>query len=79
MGPDRPDRSRGTGGAHRTAYRPVRAPVPTVRTTTTDCPSISPGVRTRLALACHARRRGWEIRVESSYLPQRLLKAAEHI
>lgn len=57
VGPDRPDRSRGTGGAHRTAYRPVRAPVPTVRTTTTDCPSISPGVRTRLALACRARRR----------------------
>ncbi|MFB7312033.1 Imm49 family immunity protein [Streptomyces sp. NPDC056192] len=32
-----------------------------------------------LALACHARRRGWDIRVESPYLPQRLLKAAEHI
>lgn len=30
-----------------------------------------------LALACHARRRGWEIRVESPYLPQRLLLAAE--
>jgi hypothetical protein len=30
-----------------------------------------------LALACHARRRGWEIRVESPYLPQRLLRAAE--
>ncbi|MER6388543.1 Imm49 family immunity protein [Streptomyces sp. NPDC001523] len=29
-----------------------------------------------LALACHARRRGWEIRVESPYLPQRLLEAA---
>ncbi|MGW1764335.1 Imm49 family immunity protein [Streptomyces sp. NPDC002073] len=26
-----------------------------------------------LALACHARRRGWEIRVESDYLPARLL------
>ncbi|WP_234432956.1 Imm49 family immunity protein [Streptomyces sp. NRRL S-1824] len=32
-----------------------------------------------LALACHARRTGWDIRVESPYLPQRLLKAAEHI
>ncbi|WP_443079694.1 Imm49 family immunity protein [Streptomyces sp. NBC_01717] len=32
-----------------------------------------------LALACHAHRRGWDIRVESPYLPQRLLKAAEHI
>ncbi|MFE3526482.1 immunity 49 family protein [Streptomyces sp. NPDC059161] len=30
-----------------------------------------------LALACHARRRGWAIRVESSYLPQDLLRAAE--
>ncbi|MGW1409065.1 immunity 49 family protein [Streptomyces sp. NPDC002403] len=30
-----------------------------------------------LALACHARRRGWAIRVESSYLPQGLLRAAE--
>lgn len=30
-----------------------------------------------LALACHARRRGWQIRVESPYLPQRLLRAAE--
>ncbi|MFG3507115.1 immunity 49 family protein [Streptomyces sp. NPDC047821] len=30
-----------------------------------------------LALACHARRRGWSIRVESPYLPQRLLQAAE--
>lgn len=29
-----------------------------------------------LALACHARRRGWAIRVESPYLPQRLLAAA---
>lgn len=29
-----------------------------------------------LALACHARRRGWEIRVESPYLPRRLLGAA---
>ncbi len=29
-----------------------------------------------LALACHARRRGWNIRVESPYLPQRLLQAA---
>ncbi|MFF4754972.1 immunity 49 family protein [Streptomyces sp. NPDC002514] len=27
-----------------------------------------------LALACHARRRGWNIRVESPYLPQRLLR-----
>ncbi|MFE4654170.1 Imm49 family immunity protein [Streptomyces sp. NPDC056707] len=53
--------------------------MPTVRTTTTDCPSTSPGVRTRLALACRARRRGWQIRVESPYLPQRLLEAAEHI
>ncbi|MEE1807654.1 immunity 49 family protein [Streptomyces sp. BE133] len=30
-----------------------------------------------LALACHARRRGWAIRVESPYLPQGLLQAAE--
>ncbi|MFF3606890.1 immunity 49 family protein [Streptomyces sp. NPDC002463] len=30
-----------------------------------------------LALACHGRRRGWAIRVESSYLPQYLLRAAE--
>ncbi|MGW0773630.1 Imm49 family immunity protein [Streptomyces sp. NPDC002835] len=29
-----------------------------------------------LALACHARRRGWDIRVEFPYLPQRLLDAA---
>ncbi|WP_246203797.1 immunity 49 family protein [Streptomyces tailanensis] len=29
-----------------------------------------------LALACHARRRGWEIKVESPYLPARLLRAA---
>lgn len=30
-----------------------------------------------LALACHARRRGWTIRVDSPYLPQYLLAAAE--
>jgi hypothetical protein len=30
-----------------------------------------------LALACHARRRGWAIRVESPYLPQDVLRAAE--
>lgn len=30
-----------------------------------------------LALACHARRRGWDIRVESPYLPPGLLEAAE--
>ncbi|MFD3548554.1 immunity 49 family protein [Streptomyces sp. NPDC058655] len=30
-----------------------------------------------LALACHARRRGWSIRVESPYLPPRLLRAAQ--
>ncbi|MFK0255780.1 immunity 49 family protein [Streptomyces sp. NPDC090445] len=29
-----------------------------------------------LALACHARRRGWDIRVASPYLPPRLLQAA---
>ncbi|MGW2182803.1 Imm49 family immunity protein [Streptomyces sp. NPDC001732] len=29
-----------------------------------------------LALACHARRRGWAVRVESPYLPQDLLDAA---
>ncbi|MGA5820688.1 immunity 49 family protein [Kitasatospora sp. NPDC094028] len=29
-----------------------------------------------LALACHARRRGWAIRVESPYLPARLLREA---
>ncbi|MFJ7586711.1 immunity 49 family protein [Streptomyces sp. NPDC097617] len=39
-----------------------------------------PGVSVNLdilALACHARRRGWDIRVESPYLPQELLRAAE--
>lgn len=30
-----------------------------------------------LALACHARRRGWAVRVESPYLPQAVLRAAE--
>ncbi|CAM5292344.1 Uncharacterised protein [Streptomyces griseus] len=30
-----------------------------------------------LALACHARRRGWAIRVASPYLPQGLLRVAE--
>ncbi|MFD8635894.1 immunity 49 family protein [Streptomyces sp. NPDC059533] len=30
-----------------------------------------------LALACHARRRGWAIRVESPYLPQEILRAAQ--
>ncbi|HWU11775.1 MAG TPA: immunity 49 family protein, partial [Streptomyces sp.] len=30
-----------------------------------------------LALTCHARRRGWAIRVDSPYLPQGLLRAAE--
>lgn len=30
-----------------------------------------------LALACHARRRGWNIKVSSPYLPPRLLEAAE--
>ncbi|MEU2248332.1 Imm49 family immunity protein [Streptomyces sp. NPDC019224] len=30
-----------------------------------------------LALACHARRRGWAIRVETPYLPLDLLRAAE--
>ncbi len=30
-----------------------------------------------LALACHARRRGWAIRVESPYLPPSVLRAAE--
>lgn len=29
-----------------------------------------------LSLACHARRRGWAVRVESPYLPQSLLRAA---
>ncbi|WP_241253090.1 immunity 49 family protein [Streptomyces sp. W1SF4] len=29
-----------------------------------------------LALACHARRRGWDVRVRSPYLPGRLLEAA---
>ncbi|MFE0508539.1 Imm49 family immunity protein [Streptomyces sp. NPDC058964] len=32
-----------------------------------------------LGLACHARRRGWAIRVESPYLPPHLLRAAEPI
>ncbi|MFD7628506.1 immunity 49 family protein [Streptomyces sp. NPDC059851] len=40
-----------------------------------DCDAaLDPGV---LALACHARRRGWNIRVASPYLPPRLLQAAE--
>ncbi|MFD7866657.1 immunity 49 family protein [Streptomyces sp. NPDC057682] len=30
-----------------------------------------------LALACHARRRGWEILVRSPYLPEEILRAAE--
>ncbi|MFE2322937.1 immunity 49 family protein [Streptomyces sp. NPDC059385] len=30
-----------------------------------------------LALACHARRRGWAIRVESPYLPREILRTAE--
>ncbi|GAA3386961.1 immunity 49 family protein [Streptomyces roseoviridis] len=30
-----------------------------------------------LALACHARRRGWTIRVESPYLPQSILRTAQ--
>lgn len=30
-----------------------------------------------LALACHARRRGWAVRVESPYLPRYLLRAVE--
>ncbi|MEW1635945.1 Imm49 family immunity protein [Streptomyces sp. NPDC093801] len=30
-----------------------------------------------LALACHARRRGWSIRVDSPYLPEDVLRAAE--
>lgn len=30
-----------------------------------------------LALACHARRRGWSIRVDSPYLPQDVLRTAE--
>lgn len=29
-----------------------------------------------LGLACHARRRGWAVRVESPYLPQDLVQAA---
>ncbi|MFD0043310.1 Imm49 family immunity protein [Streptomyces anulatus] len=32
-----------------------------------------------LALACHARRRGWDIRVESPYLPREILRAAEPV
>ncbi|MGE7391202.1 Imm49 family immunity protein [Streptomyces sp. NPDC004126] len=32
-----------------------------------------------LALACHARRRGWEVRVESEYLPARLLSEARPV
>ncbi|MFF8555520.1 Imm49 family immunity protein [Streptomyces sp. NPDC015501] len=30
-----------------------------------------------LALACHARRRGWDVRVDSAYLPKEFLRAAE--
>ncbi|MFG2339818.1 Imm49 family immunity protein [Streptomyces yangpuensis] len=36
--------------------------------------SINVGI---VGLACHARRRGWAIRVESAYLPADLLRAAE--
>ncbi|MFF4953299.1 Imm49 family immunity protein [Streptomyces chattanoogensis] len=32
-----------------------------------------------LALTCHARRRGWTIRVKSPYLPERLLQEAESL
>ncbi|MFE9636109.1 Imm49 family immunity protein [Streptomyces sp. NPDC006463] len=32
-----------------------------------------------LALACHARRRGWDIRVESPYLPRQLVMAARPV
>jgi hypothetical protein len=44
----------------------------------------TPGLDTTIdlnvpALACHARRRGWDIRVESPYLPQRLLDADEPV
>jgi hypothetical protein len=44
----------------------------------------TPGLDTTIdlnvpALACHARRQGWEIRVESPYLPQRLLDAVEPV
>ncbi|MFC9589353.1 Imm49 family immunity protein [Streptomyces sp. NPDC056944] len=41
-----------------------------------DSPEVSVNLDV-LALACHARRRGWAIRVESPYLPQHLLRAAE--
>ncbi|WP_455770636.1 Imm49 family immunity protein [Streptomyces erythrochromogenes] len=41
-----------------------------------DSPEVSVNLDV-LALACHARRRGWAIRVESPYLPQYLLRAAE--
>ncbi|MEU7072704.1 immunity 49 family protein [Streptomyces narbonensis] len=41
-----------------------------------DYPEVSVNLDV-LALACHARRRGWAIRVESPYLPQYLLRAAE--
>lgn len=41
-----------------------------------DDPNVSVNLDV-LALACHARRSGWAIRVESPYLPQDLLRAAE--
>ncbi|MFI5726888.1 immunity 49 family protein [Streptomyces cyaneofuscatus] len=41
-----------------------------------DDPNVSVNLDA-LALACHARRRGWAIRVESPYLPQELLRAAD--
>ncbi|GLX22444.1 immunity 49 family protein [Streptomyces lavendulae] len=41
-----------------------------------DSPEVSVNLDV-LALACHARRRGWTIRVESPYLPQYLLATAE--
>ncbi|MGQ4485067.1 immunity 49 family protein [Streptomyces sp. SAS_281] len=41
-----------------------------------DDPAVSVNLDV-LALACHARRRGWAIRVDSPYLPQYLLRAAE--
>ncbi|MFD0078492.1 Imm49 family immunity protein [Streptomyces sp. NPDC127166] len=40
-----------------------------------DSPEVSVNLDV-LALTCHARRRGWAIRVESPYLPQYLLRAA---
>ncbi|MFE2076086.1 Imm49 family immunity protein [Streptomyces misionensis] len=57
------------------ALRQTRRPLRGDRADDADA-SVNLGI---LALACHARRRGWAIRVESSHLPPDLLRAAEPV